>query len=73
MKELEATYGSYIIRRDDNGSINVERNDGQSLYDSVKRCWPPTIGLIREIADSCGFGIDPKWNTQTAGSKLRCL
>lgn len=61
MKSKTASVGSYVITRAENGKITVER------FGSV--C-PNTIEAIRDIAEKVDFTIDPKWNTQTAGSKL---
>ena len=53
-----ATVGNYVITINANKSVNSYRT------------YSNTIGALREIAAKIGFVIDPKWNTQTTGSKL---
>lgn len=53
-----AVVGEYTIIRLDSGSIETYRH------------YSNTIGALREIAASVNFEYDPKWNTQTFGSKL---
>ena len=61
MKHKTASLGSYTITRAENGKITVER---------FGEICPNAIQAIREIAEKADFEINPKWNTQTAGSKL---
>ena len=53
-----AELGEYTIVCRESGSIETYR-----YYDNTK-------GALREIAASINFEYDPKWNTQTFGSKL---
>lgn len=53
-----AEVGEYVVTKRPNGSIETYRT-----YDN-------TMGALREIAANIGFEIDPKWNTQSTGSKL---
>ena len=61
MKQQIATYGQYEIKKAEDGKITV--------CNAGKVC-PVAKEAIRSIAKECGFVIDPKWNTQTAGAKL---
>lgn len=54
----EAQVGNFFIKVLESGSIETYRS-----YDNTK-------GTLREIADSVGFDVDPKWTTRQLGSKL---
>ena len=43
---------------EDSGTVRVCK-----IYDNV-------MGSLREIAESKGFAIDPKWNTQETGRRI---
>ena len=53
-----AEIDEYTVVRRESGSIETYRH------------YSNTIGALREIAASINFEYDPKWNTQTFGSKL---
>ena len=53
-----AEVGEYVVTKRPSGTIETYRT-----YDN-------TMGALREIAANVGFEIDPKWNTQSTGSKL---
>lgn len=61
MAKKQASYADYEVIVEDSGKIVVKQS-GQVLANAK--------GALREIATAVGFAIDPKWNTQQAGSKL---
>lgn len=58
MAKKSAISGEYIITVEDNGTVRVCK-----IYDNV-------MGSLREVAESKGFAIDPKWNTQETGRRI---
>lgn len=58
MAKKSAISGEYIITVEDSGTVRVCK-----IYDNV-------MGSLREIAESKGFAIDPKWNTQETGRRI---
>lgn len=53
-----AEIGEYVINQLASGTIETYRT-----YDNTK-------GALREIAETVGFEVDPKWTTRQLGSKL---
>ncbi len=58
MAKKSAISGEYIITVEDSGTVRVCK-----IYDNV-------MGSLREVAESKGFAIDPKWNTQETGRRI---
>lgn len=61
MAKKQASYADYEVIVEDSGKITVKQSG--RVLDNAK-------GGLREIAAAVGFAIEPKWNTQQAGSKL---
>ena len=56
-----ASFGPYVITKDENNKITVENNG--VVCENTK-------SALREIASQCGFTLDSSWNTQQGGAKL---
>jgi len=61
MASKTISFGSYVVTKSEENKITVTNNG--EVQDNTMRA-------IREIAEQCGFEIDPKWNTQQSGAKL---
>ena len=61
MEPKEETYGTFVIKKDDQGRITV--TDKGVTRDNAK-------AALREIAHQCNFDVDVNWNTQQLGAKL---
>lgn len=60
-KTMTVTYGEYVIKSDEGGSISVVKNN--ELCTNAK-------GALREIAQLVNFEVDPSWTSRQFGSKL---
>lgn len=61
MAARQATYGDYIITKEDSGKIVVTK--GGEVCSNSKQA-------LREISTQVGFSVDESWNTQQLGAKL---
>lgn len=61
MVKKSARLGDYEILVDDKSRITVLK---------AGEVQPKSMASLREVAEKVGFDIDPKWNTQSLGSKL---
>ena len=61
MAAKQATYGDYVITKEDNGKIVVTKG-GEVCPNSTR--------AMREISAQIGYTVDDSWNTQQFGAKL---
>ena len=61
MAAKQATYGDYVITKEDNGKIVVTK--GGEVCPNSKQA-------LREIAAQIGFSVEDSWTTQQFGAKL---
>ena len=61
MAAKQATYGDYVITKEDNGKIVVTK--GGEVCPNSKQA-------LREISAQIGYTVDDSWNTQQFGAKL---
>ena len=61
MAAKQATYGDYVITKEDNGKIVVTK--GGEVCPNSKQA-------LREISDQLGYTVDDSWTTQQFGAKL---
>ena len=61
MAAKQATYGDYVITKEDNGKIVVTK--GREVCPNAKQA-------MREISAQIGYTVDDSWNTQQFGAKL---
>lgn len=61
MAVKQATYGDYVITKEDNGKIVVTKG-GEVCPNSTR--------AMREISAQIGYTVDDSWNTQQFGAKL---
>ena len=61
MAAKQATYGDYVITKEDNGKIVVTKG-GEVCPNSTR--------AMREISAQIGFSVDDSWTTQQFGAKL---
>lgn len=61
MAAKQATYGDYVITKDDGGKIVVTK--GGEICSNSKQA-------LRDISVQVGYTVDDSWNTQQLGAKL---
>lgn len=61
MAAKQATFGDYVITKDDSGKIVVTKG-GEACPNSKQ--------ALRDISAQVGFTVDDSWNTQQFGAKL---
>ena len=61
MAAKQATYGDYVITKEDNGKIVVTK--GGEVCPNSKQA-------LREISAQIGYTVDDSWTTQQFGAKL---